>query len=135
MGDCLAFPARSHNISLIMNYRCGILWLFLFALMAWTGCATNKIDWGARVGTYTHDQAIVDLGPPDKQEKLTDGTVVAEWLIQRGRTAYVGGAGYYGYPGSRGYYGPTYIQSSPDYFLRLTFAPDGKLTGWKKFAR
>ena len=23
----------------------------------------------------------------------------------------------------------------PDYFLRLTFGPDGKLSSWKKFAR
>jgi len=112
-----------------------MLWLFLFALMAWAGCATNKIDWAARVGTYTHDEAVVELGPPDKQEKLTDGTVVAEWLIQRGRVAYVGGAGYYGYPGWRGYYGPSYIQSGPDYFVRLMFDTNGKLIAWKKFVR
>jgi hypothetical protein len=52
--------------------------------------------------------------------------------------AYTAGAGYYGYPGGPGYYGglyPTYFQALPDYFLRLTFGPDGKLTGWKKFAQ
>jgi len=109
--------------------------LWLVALVALIGCATNKIDWNARMGTYTYDDAVVELGPPDKQEKLTDGTIVAEWLTQRGRTAYVGGGGYYGYPGTRGYYGPSYIQGAPDYFIRLTFAPDGKLASWKKFAR
>ncbi|HEX5218891.1 MAG TPA: hypothetical protein VFZ59_04940 [Verrucomicrobiae bacterium] len=110
-----------------------ILWLL--ALVAVMGCATNRIDWNARVGTYTYEDAVVELGPPDKQEKLTDGTIVAEWLTQRGRTAYVGGTGYYyGYPG-RGYYGPSYIQGAPDYFIRLMFDPSGKLVSWKKLAR
>ena len=112
-------------------------WLLIVALV--TGCATSKINWAARVGTYTHDQAIVELGPPDKQATLTDGTIVSEWLTQRGRgVAYVGGAGYYGYPGRAGYYGgvyPAYVTPGPDYFLRLTFSPDGKLTAWKKLTR
>ena len=107
----------------------------LLGLFVTAGCATNKINWNDRIGAYTYDQAVIELGPPDKHEKLTDGTVVAEWLTQRGRTAFVGGGGYYGYPGSRGYYGPAYVQGAPDYFLRLTFGPDGKLVTWKKFAR
>ena len=108
----------------------------LLVMFAAAGCATNKINWNDRIGSYTYDQAVIELGPPDKQKKLTDSTVVAEWLTQRGRTAYVGGAGYYyGGPGWRGYYGPSYIQSAPDYFLRLTFAPDGKLVSWKRFTR
>lgn len=49
-----------------------------------TGCATQKINWAGRVGAYTFDQAVVELGPPDKQAKLTDGSVVAEWLTRRG---------------------------------------------------
>jgi hypothetical protein len=114
------------------------LWgtLGLVALVALLGCATNKIDWNARVGTYTYEDAVIELGPPDKQEKLSDGTMVAEWLTQRGRTAYVSGAGYYyGYPGGSGYYGPSYIQGAPDYFVRLIFDPAGKLVSWKRFAR
>jgi hypothetical protein len=116
-------------------------WFFvgLIALIA-AGCATHKINWASRVGDYTHDQAILELGPPDKQSTLTDGRVVAEWLITRGRAAfYPGVSGLYGYPGRAGYYGafyPTYVgPGTPDYFLRLTFSPDGKLAAWKKFAR
>jgi len=137
MGDAMATVLRStagHLTLPDMKNFSGMLWLL--AAVALVGCATNRTDWNARVGTYTHDEAVMELGPPDKQEKLTNGTVVAEWLTQRGRTAYVGGAGYYsGYSGWRGYYGPSYIQSAPDYFLRLMFAPDGKLVSWKKFAR
>jgi hypothetical protein len=99
------------------------------------GCATPKIDWAGRVGNYTFDQAVLELGPPDKHAKLEDGTIVAEWLTRRGY-AYRSPA--FGYtPWS--YYGPyypVYIDSyTPDYFLRLTFGPDGKLKFWKRLAR
>ena len=101
------------------------------------GCATRRIDWAGRVGTYTYDQAVLEFGPPDKQAKLGDGTVIAEWLTRRGyRHGYTTlGYGYYPYC----YYGPffpTYIESeTPDYFLRLTFDAAGKLKAWKKYAR
>lgn len=108
------------------------------ALLA--GCATTpKINWAARVGHYTFDQAVTELGPPEKQARLDDGTIVADWLTSRGyRTAYVS-PGYYGWRRRYGYYGPywgSYYETySPDYFLRLTFGPDGLLQSWKKFAR
>ena len=59
------------------------LWLMAcVVLVLWlTGCASMRADWGARVGHYTYDQAVTDMGPPDKQAKLTDGTLVAEWLV------------------------------------------------------
>ena len=100
------------------------------------GCATNKVDWGARVGSYTYDDAVIELGPPDKQEKLTNGITVAEWLTRRGyHTTYVSGFYYHRcWPGFYGPAFPPYVDSySPDYFMRLTFGPDGKLKAWKKF--
>ena len=102
------------------------------------GCATTpKIDWSSRVGSYTYDQAVLEFGPPEKNAKLADGTVIAEWLTRHGYTrVYTGFA--YGYPGYP-YYWPPYPSYDdiymPDYFLRLTFGPDGKLKAWKKFAR
>jgi hypothetical protein len=35
-----------------------VLWL--------TGCASMRVDWGTRIGHYTYDQAVTDMGPPDK---------------------------------------------------------------------
>lgn len=110
--------------------------LLILAALALVGCATNKINWAARVGNYTLDQAILELGPPDKEAKLTDGRVVAEWLTRRGQAmAYTTGPGTYGYPYWPGYYYggfyPTYVQSSPNYFIRLTFEADGKLAAWQ----
>jgi hypothetical protein len=111
----------------------------LVALLA--GCATPKIDWAGRTGNYTFDQAVIEFGPPDKQARLEDGTVVAEWLTRRGYRQVYPVGGYYGHYGHCApyYYGPfypSYIDSyTPDYFLRLTFGLDGKLNAWKKFAK
>jgi hypothetical protein len=102
------------------------------------GCATQKIDWAGRTGNYTLDQAVLEFGPPDKQAKLEDGTVVAEWLTRRGYRQVYPVGGYYGHcaPWYYGPFYPTYVDSyTPDYFLRLTFGPDGKLKAWKKFAK
>ena len=105
------------------------------------GCASAKIDWNSRIGNYTYDRAVMELGPPDKYAKLTDGTGVAEWMTRRGYSG--GSAGFmygYGYP-YRGYpyhlYPPYYMAEppSPDYFIRLTFGPDGKLQAYKRVVR
>jgi hypothetical protein len=110
--------------------------LTVLATLLLAGCVMEKIDWQARVGQYTQDQAIMDVGPPDKSAKLSDGTVVDEWLTQPSRVI-VAPEPYFLAPGS--YFGPatpsyteTYV---PDYYLRLTFGPDGRLRSWKKFAK
>ena len=113
--------------------------MILFALLAallFAGCATTpKTDWAARVGHYTYDQAVLELGPPDKVAKLDNGIIVAEWVTQSARTIGPTGptlirSGYYGVaaPG----YAPTYF---PAWYLRLTFAADGKLSNWKKYSQ
>ena len=108
----------------------------LSVMILFAGCVTKKVDWQALVGHYTRDSAITDLGPPDKTAKLTDGSVVDEWLTQSSRVM-VAPEPYFLPPGS--YFGPatpvyteTYV---PAYFLRLTFGPDGKLKAWKSFAK
>jgi hypothetical protein len=111
-------------------------WGMALALLALVGCATPKIDWPSRVGRYTFDQAVVELGPPDKQAKLSDGALVADWLTRRGRNAIYGTAGgIYGAPGVP-YYAPILVgPGTPDYFLRLNFDAHGRLTAWKKYAQ
>ncbi|MBU6401708.1 MAG: hypothetical protein KGS61_15430 [Verrucomicrobia bacterium] len=107
------------------------LWLpcLLLTLLA-SGCHTPKADWNNRVGNLTYDQAVMELGPPDKSAKLTDGTLVAEWLISRGSrygTIYNLNPFWWG--------GPMDVSQGPDFYLRLTFGPDGKLRAWKRLAR
>ena len=36
--------------------------LFALLLLVLSGCATTKIDWNSRVGNYTYDNAIAELG-------------------------------------------------------------------------
>jgi len=107
----------------VMVLLCLALWL--------AGCATNRVDWQARVGHYTYEQAVTDMGPPDKEAKLADGTIIGEWLLNRGYT-YV-----YGTPGPYGpfYGGSASAYTAPSQFLRLTFGPDRQLAAWKKVYR
>ena len=65
---------------------CGVMALLLAGLLA--GCVTQKIDWAARVGHFTFDQAVLEFGPPDKHAKLDDGTINAKNL--RGGVGFMG---------------------------------------------
>jgi hypothetical protein len=108
----------------------------LFAVLLLAGCVTQKIDWSARVGNYTYDQAVMEFGPPDKLAKLSDGTTVVEWLTQRGQVI-VAPEPYFWPPAC--YFGPLAPMYSETYmptrFLRLVFDAHDKLKAWKEFAR
>ena len=108
----------------------------LFAVLLLAGCVTPRIDWAARVGHYSYDQAVMEFGPPDKMAKLSDGTTVVEWLTQRGQVIVTPEPYFYG-PGC--FYNPVPPMYSQTYvparFLRLTFAAKGELKAWKEFAR
>ena len=101
------------------------------ALLA--GCATTKpIDWNGRIGTYTFDQAVTELGPPDKQAKLSDGKTVAQWITHReGGTSFSIGTGFFG--GNTGFgVGQTVGTGYGDRILTLTFTANNVLTAWSK---
>jgi hypothetical protein len=107
-----------------------IRFLCLAAALLLAGCVTHRIDWSGRVGNYTYDQAVVEFGPPDKQAKLTDGRLVAEWISRyyNNSTVVIGG-GVYGYAGGG------IVQTTPSYFeskLRLTFGTNHVLSAWSK---
>ena len=97
------------------------------------GCQTTKpVDWNSRVGNYTFDQAVTELGPPDKQAKLSDGKTVAEWITHRnGGSGLSVGTGFYG--GGVGV-GVSHSvgQGYRDRVLNLTFDADNKLGSWSK---
>jgi len=105
----------------------GFLAAFIFLV---TGCNTARVNWESRVGNYTYDQAVLELGPPDKSAKLTDGAIVAEWLTYRGSR----GSSYF-YSPSPYYFSPYYEPPTPDRFLRLTFDPEGRLRAWQRVAK
>lgn len=105
--------------------------VFLIALAALLlGCATTqRVDWNSRIGSYTYDDAILEMGVPDRSATLTDGTLVAEWLVRRGET----------YGNVHGFrYSPfmTYdIDQFPDRYVRLIFTPEMLLNRVEYFAK
>ena len=111
--------------------------LFLVALLLLSpGCAsTPKADWNQRVGNFTFDDAVHELGPPMSSTKLEDGTTVAEWFLGHGPQLSFGfGTSSYGSGGAVGV-GSSVSPAPKGKFLRLTFGPDGKLQRWEKFTR
>lgn len=106
------------------------LLLTVLVLAFAAGCTTPpKVDWDARVGNFTFDQAVTELGPPEKSASLTDQSRVADWLVQRGWS----NPTYHSFPDGRVI--RTEGVRNPDRLLRLTFAPDGKLKDWKRVWR
>lgn len=103
--------------------------------LVFTGCtSTPKVDWNSRIGNYTYDQAVTDLGPPDKTAKLSDGTIVADWVKHShgGGLSFGVGTGFYSGGGTAVGTGVGTSTGYPDQVLRLTFGPDGKLQQVKK---
>ena len=103
------------------------------AVVLVTGCATTKpIDWNSRVGAYTFDQAVTELGPPDKQARLSDGKTVAQWITHReGGTSFSVGTGFFG--GNTGFgVGQTVGTGYRDRILTLTFTTNNVLATWSK---
>jgi hypothetical protein len=71
--------------------------------------------------------AVTEIGPPDRQAVLTNGTRVADWVTN---------PGYYSHPFYDSYdLWPHYSMQVPSTTLRLTFGTDGKLTTWRKVYR
>ena len=98
-----------------------------------TGCKTTKpIDWNSRVGAYTFDQAVTELGPPDKQTTLSDGKLVAQWITHRyGGSSFSVGTGFYTGPVGVGV-GHTTGSAYPDKILTLTFGTNQVLAAFSK---
>jgi hypothetical protein len=120
------------KISLKQAIGFGVLLVMLGFVFA--GCkSTPKVDWNSRIGNYTYDQAVQELGPPDKTARLSDGKTVADWIKHShgGGMSFGVGTGFYGAHTGVG----TSVGTStgyPDQVLRLTFGPDGKLLEFKK---
>ena len=104
------------------------------------GCASPKrVNWNTRIGHYKYDDAAVELGVPDKFQKLNNNCTVAEWALLH----YTPECELYGYSG--GYWQHGWVvpavgygyPTGPDYtrWLRLVFGPNGELTMFKQYDR
>jgi hypothetical protein len=117
-------------------FQSGLIAACLLMLALNPGCASKpKPDWDQRVGSYTYDEAVRELGPPVDSAKLQDGSTVAEWFLKYGsQMSFSFGAGTYGAGGGVGA-GQTVTPPPKAYYLRLTFGADNKLQRWEKIKR
>ena len=118
-----------------MNLAAKLSFLAILALAGalMVGCKTTKpIDWNSRVGIYTFDQAVTEMGPPDKQTTLSNGKLVAQWVTHRnGGSSFSVGTGFY--TGGVGVgVGQTTGSAYPDRILTLTFGTNQVLAAYSK---
>ena len=114
--------------------------LIVLALLA-GGCASGSkasvkdIDWGSRIGTYTYEEALADLGEPDVIGQSSEGTI-AEWVLQRSPNVTFGfdfGSVGFGHHTSTGVGVGTTVSPPPSgEYLHLRFDNDGKLAEWTR---
>lgn len=104
-------------------------------LLVFTACKTTpKIDWAGRVGVYSYDDAVREMGPPDKTTLISTGRV-ADWVNGRDRgTAFSFGVGSHGRGGGVGV-GTGTGGSVTEFVLRLTFDGQDKLLTWENTRR
>lgn len=102
----------------------------LFLVIAFIiGCATAPpVDWNNRVGHYTYGQALNELGAPNRQSHLSNGTTEFKWFLQPGGPAGTPNNGM-----NNGFgVGQNVSPGFNDRYLQLTFDTNGMLTAWFK---
>ena len=138
---------KNGNCKVWMLLACLVSPICIFLL---SGCQTTpKVDWESRVGQWTYDDVVKDMGPADKRETLSDGSKVAEWLVEKGTTVpryeVIGTYDDYAYPNfpaynrsmirSRFYQGYRADVHFPDRSVRMIFKPDGTLEKVRYFSQ
>jgi hypothetical protein len=116
--------------------------LLLIVLVLLIGsCATapritvEDSEWGARIGTYTYQDALTELGEPQMISESSEGKF-AEWVLRQSIPFSIGfgfgGAGYGHHTSTGGGVGASVSPPPSGGYLRLRFDPDGKLAEWTK---
>lgn len=127
MARCLQFLPSALGVSegarrIVTGWR----WLGAAVVAGFllVGCASGP-DWNQRIGHYSYDDAVREFGPPTGKETLTDGTLVADWLLTSGRVVSTPGVGMY----RRRFWSlGTDVHTTPEVHLVLIFGSDKRLT-------
>ena len=97
------------------------------------GCSTTpKVNWDSRIGTYTYEDALAELGPPSKVSNLEGGVKSAEWIKSRGPESGVDTMPAVYTRADIVQPDETYGYEAPNKVLRLMFTPDDKLISWQR---
>ena len=118
-------PMAIHKAWLICGLSLGLIGV---------GCqALRQVDWDQRVGQFSYEQAVVELGRPAGEAKLAGGLRRVEWITNSGVS---GGRSLVGVGYRRSTLGvlplePTEIHRLRDRYLRLSFDKTGQLVAWE----
>ena len=104
------------------------------------GCASHpkidpNINWNDRIGNYTFDQALAELGKPAVVAESSEGRY-ADWVIKRSPNMSFGfgvGGGSYGSHVGTGVGVGTSVSPPPHgEYLHLAFDAQGNLRAWSR---
>ena len=99
-------------------------------LLVATACQTKpKIEWNSWVGNTSYDDVVRRLGPPEKETKLSDGSRVGDWFLNRGQLI----STFQSMPDGRIIQGSAH--QFPDRLMRLTFDKEDIMRSWKRVYR
>jgi hypothetical protein len=108
-----------------------ILATSMLAALLLGGCQTERnAHWDAKIGKASFDDVVREMGPPERETKLSDGSRVGDWFQKRGGSWFTTTQTY---PGGLTTYGQAL--EFPDRLIRLTFDGTGVLQGWKTVYR
>lgn len=113
--------------------------LFAFSIGIF-GCASRpkidpNINWSERIGNYTYEHAMAELGPPAVVGESAEGRS-ADWIVKRSPNVSfgfgVGGGSYGSHVGTGVGVGTTVSPPPRGEYLHLAFDAEGKLKSWSK---
>jgi hypothetical protein len=94
-----------------------------------------NINWNERIGSYTYEQALAEIGKPDVIAESSEGRT-ADWILKRSPQMSFGvglGSGVYGSHVGTGVGVGTSVSPPPHgEYLHLTFDSEGKLKAWSR---
>jgi uncharacterized membrane protein YfcA len=116
----------------VKEMKLGRLFLILLILLVWSCVSGPRVtvedsEWGARIGKYTYQEALAELGQPQMISESSEGKI-AEWVLRQSMPFSIG----FGFGGAGIGVGTSVSPPPSGEYLRLRFDRDGRLTEWSK---
>ena len=104
-----------------------VLLLLVVSCVSGPRVTVEDSEWGARIGKYTYQEALAELGEPQMIGESSEGKT-AEWVLRQSMPFSIG----FGFGGAGIGVGTSVSPPPSGEYLRLRFDRDGRLTEWSK---